>query len=142
MPFQLLLTIANFNTILLLQCTIILWISAKLSSAKLALLLSRITYYLIIYFWLLFSDQCLKYLINASFVFHYLVKVRKNQKISYPVYLPFTEKVNFLMVNNFSVKLKLVLRSWKKVINQDSWKNNWWDKFDIKFKVSKLKYCS
>ena len=36
----------------------------------------------------------------------YLVKVTKNYKISCPVYLPFIEKVNFLLVNKkiFSVK--------------------------------------
>ena len=39
------------------------------------------------------------YLINSFFVFRYLVKVTKNEKISCPVCLLFTEKVNFLLVN-------------------------------------------
>jgi hypothetical protein len=44
-----------------------------------------------------------------------LVKVTKNKTITCPVYLLFTEKVNFLMVNKEkNSQLKLVLRSWKK----------------------------
>jgi hypothetical protein len=42
---------------------------------------------------------CLKYLINSFFEIGYLVKVTKNEKISCPVYLLFTEKVHFLSVN-------------------------------------------
>jgi len=40
---------------------------------------------------------------NSFFEIGYLVKVTKNEKISYPVYLIFTEKVNFLLAS-FSVK--------------------------------------
>ena len=47
----------------------------------------------------IFGLLCLKYLINSFFIFQYLVKVTKNEKISCPVYLLFTEKVNFLLVN-------------------------------------------
>ena len=50
------------------------------------------------------------YLINSFFVFQYLVKVTKNEKISCPVYLLFTEKVNFLLVNkekNSQLKLEV-----------------------------------
>ena len=42
---------------------------------------------------------CLKYRINLFVVFHYLVKVAKNEKIICLVYSLFTEKVNFLLVN-------------------------------------------
>ena len=37
--------------------------------------------------------------VSHQFIFRYLVKVTKNEKISCPVYLLFTEKVNFLLVN-------------------------------------------
>ena len=47
---------------------------------------------------------------------------QKQKKISCPVYLLFTEKANFLLVNKEHIsQLKLVLRSWKKVNKQDSW---------------------
>ena len=54
-------------------------------------------------------------LVSHQFIFHYLVKVMKNQKISSPVYLLFTEKVNFLLVNKDKFLFK------KKVNKQDSW---------------------
>ena len=46
----------------------------------------------------------------SFFVFQYLVKVTKNKKISCPVYLLFTEKVNFLLANkekNSQLKLEV-----------------------------------
>ena len=68
----------------------------------------------------LFCFLCRMYLINSFFVFRYLVKVTKNEKISCPVCLLFTEKINFLLVKHFSFKTGFDELK-KRVNKQDSW---------------------
>ena len=61
--------------------------------------------------------------VSLQFIFNFsfLVKVTKNEKISCPVYLLFTEKVIFLLVNKEKkILVKTGFVELKKVNKQDS----------------------